>query len=81
MIAHAHEHGVHVQDETGVHFIPYQKPPARWHRRPEPAADPEGTDSPYKHFSPPLCHTVLPPGFHLGQLHVRRLAGNKRHFL
>ena len=72
--AHAHANGVHVKDETGIHFIPYQKPPARRHRRPDPAPDPEGTDSPYKFFSPPLRHTVLPVGFYLGQLHAAKTA-------
>jgi hypothetical protein len=69
--AHAHEHGVQVKDETGIHFIPYSRRRTSKYRHAAPALDPEGTDSPYRCFSPPLRHSVLPSAFHLGQLHVR----------
>jgi hypothetical protein len=65
--AHAHEHGVHVKDDTGIHFIPYSRRRTSKHHHVPPVPDPEGTDSPYKYFSPPLRHSVLPPTFHLGK--------------
>lgn len=67
--AHAHANGVHVKDETGIHFIPYQKPPVRRHRRPDPAAEPDGTN--YRYFSPPLRNPVLPSHTHLAQLFLQ----------
>ena len=62
--AHANANGVHVKDETGIHFIPYSRRRTSKHRHAGPASDPDGTDAPYQYFSPPLRNSVLPLACH-----------------